>query len=180
MISVLFCDPEGVYSEFPGLDLWGLPDRDAMDWPGGNPVICHSPCQEYSIAKTCHPRRLPEPTFGFALAAVRNYGGVLEHPAKSLAFRMHGLPSPREGAGWQRTMCGGWTCCVWQGHYGHFAPKATWLYCAGANPPNLRWGPANTGKTLQTHSSHSTGLKLRNGTPADFARVMISIAESVI
>lgn len=36
-----------------------------------------------------------------------------------------------------------WTCCVYQGHYGHFAGKATWLLTSGvgrADLPELVWG----------------------------------------
>jgi hypothetical protein len=36
----------------------------------------------------------------------------------------------------------GWTCCVEQGHYGHRARKATWLYAVGTELPILQWGPA--------------------------------------
>lgn len=36
---------------------------------------------------------------------------------------------------------GGWTCCVEQGHYGHRARKASWLYAVGVRPlPSLAWG----------------------------------------
>lgn len=34
----------------------------------------------------------------------------------------------------------GWTCCVEQGHYGHRARKATWLYAVRVDLPSLRWG----------------------------------------
>ena len=35
---------------------------------------------------------------------------------------------------------GGWSCCVEQGEYGHYAPKPTWLYVVGCELPELRWG----------------------------------------
>jgi len=38
---------------------------------------------------------------------------------------------------------GGWTCCVYQGQYGHFAGKPTWLYANRVRRkdlPELRWG----------------------------------------
>ena len=34
---------------------------------------------------------------------------------------------------------GGWTCQVEQGHYGHMARKATWLYAAKVDLPELDW-----------------------------------------
>lgn len=39
-------------------------------------------------------------------------------------------------------MAGGWTCCVEQGHYGHRARKATWLYACNVELPSLIWGPS--------------------------------------
>lgn len=37
----------------------------------------------------------------------------------------------------------GYTCCVEQGHYGHRARKATWLYACGLESlPSLKWGPS--------------------------------------
>lgn len=36
---------------------------------------------------------------------------------------------------------GGWTCCVEQGQYGHYARKPTLLYAFGISDlPSLRWG----------------------------------------
>lgn len=35
---------------------------------------------------------------------------------------------------------GGWTCCVEQGQYGHYARKPTLLYAFGTELPSLRWG----------------------------------------
>ncbi len=77
--------------------------------------------------------------FASALASVRRWGGVLEHPAGSAAWALHGLTKPPRGGGWVPSG-GGLTCCVEQGHYGHPARKATWLYVAHLSPPELRWG----------------------------------------
>src|SRR4029077_4565674 len=79
-----------------------------------------------------------------ALFAVRRHKGVLEHPEASHAWRQFGLQRPPRTGGWIDAGDGlGWTCCVEQGHYGHPARKATWLYYVGATkPPDLIWGPS--------------------------------------
>lgn len=79
--------------------------------------------------------------FESALAAVRRFGGVLEHPAGSHAWAYFGLSKPPVAGGWVKADdFGGWTCCVEQGWYGHYAPKPTWLYSVGCDLPILRWG----------------------------------------
>ncbi len=76
---------------------------------------------------------------------MRRYGGVLEHPEASHAFKRFGLTIPRKEGGWHVSELGhdSWTCCVEQNHYGHPARKATWLYYVGATPPDLIWGPSS-------------------------------------
>jgi hypothetical protein len=49
--------------------------------------------------------------------------------ALGLAFNLNS--PPREGGWIPADMEGGWTCCVYQGHYGHFSGKPTWLYANG-------------------------------------------------
>jgi hypothetical protein len=74
----------------------------------------------------------------------------LEHPADSHAWRAHGLIAPPRCGGW--VTAGdwiGWTCCVEQGHYGHRARKATWLYAVRCELPSLVWGAS--GKALAGH-----------------------------
>jgi hypothetical protein len=82
--------------------------------------------------------------FEAALLAVRTFGGVLEHPAASGAWKRFGLIAPPFDGAW--VTAGdfiGWTCHVEQGHYGHRARKATWLYAAGVTVlPTLLWGPS--------------------------------------
>ena len=80
--------------------------------------------------------------FASALASVRQYGGVLEHPAASAAWEAFDLYQPWRNApgGWTRAdRQGGWTCMVDQEHYGHRAQKATWLYAAHVDLPQLIW-----------------------------------------
>jgi hypothetical protein len=79
--------------------------------------------------------------FKAAVGAVRDWGGVLEHPAFSLAWPAFNLPRPPTAGGWVRGLCGGWSCHIEQRNYGHRARKATWLYCFGIEPPSMIWGP---------------------------------------
>jgi hypothetical protein len=49
---------------------------------------------------------------------------------------------PSRAGGWIKAdRWGGWTCCVEQGRYGHYARKPTMLYVVGCeNLPELDWG----------------------------------------
>ncbi len=184
-IAALFVQPDGCYAGIDFIDAW--PEaRDARNYKGPWPVVAHPPCQLWgALAAVNYSRWGGEHNkpgndhgcFAFALEAVRKYGGVLEHPAKSKAFSAHGIPEPSI-IGWQKTICGGWVCEVWQSAYGHRANKATWLYYFGDNPPNaLRWGrPQGThqigfydqrGKdankpTLNKREANATPLEFRN------------------
>jgi len=145
MIAALYVDTDGVYSNLPGVDAW-CEERDARNYTGPYPVVAHPPCQRWgrfwhgSTAKP-HQYRLGEDggCFAAALTAVRNYGGVLEHPAHSKAWPWFGLAKPAAGKGWTKADdFGGWTCHVEQGHYGHMSRKATWLYAVGTDLPCTR------------------------------------------
>jgi hypothetical protein len=71
---------------------------------------------------------------------------VLEHPAGSLAWDAFDLPKPPASGGWVSDLFSGlWACHVEQGHWGHYARKATWLLAAGIGdiPPAI-WGRAET------------------------------------
>jgi hypothetical protein len=128
--------------------------------------------------------------FEAALAAVRRWGGVLEHPEGSAAWRHYGLLPPRRPGGWSvADWQGGWTCCVDQGHYGHRAPKATWLYAAHVDLPSLIWGKADTGhvwdlgiesakrkRAIKTGICQRLSRRQRLSTPEQFRDLLISIA----
>lgn len=93
--------------------------------------------------------------FSHSIWAVRTFGGVIEHPEGSHAFRYYGLPIPDRNGGWtQPDRYGGRSCCVAQGHYGHRAQKLTWLYGIKIKYLDLIWGKAE-GKTLIDMGFHS-------------------------
>jgi len=146
MIAALFVDRRGVYAGMDGVDLWDEA-RDARRYEGPWPVVAHPPCQRWGQLFWSDGSTEPGQDGGLfksALASVERWGGVLEHPAKSFAWQKFSIRKPPVDGGWVRAMFRpGWTCHVEQGHYGHPAPKATWLYYVGAaEPPPLRWGPS--------------------------------------
>lgn len=132
--------------------------------------------------------------FAAALAYVRTWGGVIEHPEASAAWAAHGLFAPPRSGGW--VTAGdwqGWTCCVEQGNYGHRARKATWLYVCGTKSlPSLKWGPSEATLRLdggfrsteehrratRTGAVRLMGKRERIATPPAFRDLLIDIARS--
>lgn len=158
MIAALYVERGGVYWDLPGVDPWDE-QRDARLYAGPWPVVAHPPCARWGRYWFGGPsarerRNLGDDggCFAAALAAVRQWGGVLEHPEASHAWAAFGLLAPPRCGGWIRAGLTdpGWTCCVEQGHYGHRARKATWLYAVGVDLPSLQWGAA-------------TGIRLDDG-----------------
>ncbi len=193
MIAALYVDENGIYSGRPDVDAWGE-SRDARLYAGPHPVVAHPPCSRWCrLAKFVESRypafRVGDDggTFAAALAAVRKWGGVLEHPAWSMAWAAHGLTAPAS-RGWYRDIDGGWCCEVAQAAYGHRATKRTWLYYVGTKPPApLNWG-APRGTMVVGHCKRSYGGKIfrANGkrmsareaaaTPPQFAEALIGLA----
>lgn len=146
MIAALFVQRGGVYFGLPDVDPWDK-DRDARLYTGPWPVVAHPPCERWCRlaglvqARWGHKRGDDDGCFASALASVRRWGGVLEHPAYSDAWPSFDLPTPPSGPGWVRGICGGWSTYVAQFRYGHDAKKATWLYAFGVDDlPRLHWG----------------------------------------
>lgn len=191
-VAALYVETNGCYFGLDGVDPWDA-ERDARQYDGPHPVVAHPPCQRWGALAAVNYARWggdhnrpgnDNGCFASALAAVRRFGGVLEHPAKSRAFAAHGLPTP-PFRGWQRCDDGGWVCEVWQSAYGHRANKATWLYAFGVTPPTLDWrrvtgthqvgfhdqrGPARNKPTLSRREAAAT--------PAAFRETLLSIARS--
>ncbi len=201
MIAALYIEPDGVYANQPGIDAW-CELRDARCYGGPYPVVAHPPCQRWGrfwhgSTRKPHQFNLGDDAgcFAAALAAVRKWGGVIEHPADSHAWRHFGLLSPKRHAGWQPAGDGGWTCYVEQGHYGHMSRKPTWLLVHGVplhRLPDLDWSRGEQrlhpialarygyekarriGMTAMVGGKDKT--KIRNSTPPAFRDVLINIA----
>lgn len=192
MIAALFVETGGSYFGIEDIDPWDEP-RDGRNYPGPHPVVAHPPCSRWCRlaglveARWGHKRGEDGGCFESALRSVRTYGGVLEHPAYSDAWKKFNLPYPHPG-GWQRGICGGWVCHVEQGHYGHPAKKATWLYAFGVSElPSLEWRTIPDGESTSLVSW--CGNKVKSGeirprvgkvaaskTPDKFREILIQIA----
>lgn len=144
-IAALFVVKDGVYYGLEGVDPWDE-ERDARKYAGPYPVVAHPPCARWSRlagfteARFGYKRGEDGGCFKAALEAVHTYGGILEHPAHTDAFKAFGLPLPTVRHGWTLSMDGGASCYVEQGRYGLPVKKATWLYAYGVELPELKWG----------------------------------------
>lgn len=173
MIAALYVCHDGPYFGRAGVDPWPE-ERDARTYAGPHPVVAHPPCATWCRLwkRTGRAKGDDDGCFAAALAAVRRWGGVLEHPADSGAWAAHGLPQPAEGAWTQGILDPGWSTEIRQSTYGHRAEKRTWLYYVGPPPPPLLWNvrepvrqPVNNMDTTE-----------RRRTPPAFADLLISLA----
>jgi len=205
VIAALFVETDGCYFNLPHADPWDEA-RDARKYAGPYPVVAHPPCQRWGKFWAGQPlwiKRTGERKikgddggcFAHALWAVRTFGGVIEHPWQSHAWPYFGLNTPPREGGWVAAdFYGGWTCCVEQGGYGHYARKPTMLLAYGCELPELRWG--ETEAKLDPAVVERMGLKRakrlgevgargggkdsapRIGTPAPFRDLLLSMAAS--
>ena len=201
-VAALYVEAGGCYAGLPGVDLWDEA-RDARTYAGPYPVVAHPPCQRWGrfwhgSTRKPHQFKLGDDggCFAAALHAVRQFGGVLEHPADSHAWRWFGLTPPPRHVGWRPAGNGhGFTCYVEQGHYGHMSRKPTWLYAIGCDLPELDWSRGaqrlhptalarhgyekarRIGMTAMVGGKDKT--RIRNATPPAFRDVLLAMARSV-
>jgi hypothetical protein len=190
MIAALYVERGGAYYGLDDVDPWDE-TRDARTYPGPHPVVAHPPCNTWCQLASVNQARwgtvigADGGTFEAALAVVRRWGGVLEHPAYSLAWSRYRLPVPVRG-GWAQAFGDpGMSTEVSQVAYGHDARKRTWLYAVGVDLTALDWrdmaGTAVIGGGV--NSGQSAGRRMNGNTlttPPAFRDVLIGLARSVV
>lgn len=177
--------------------------RDARLYEGPHPIVAHPPCTHYVRVRhlgkrddaDCAPR---------AVEQVRRWGGVLEHPARSVLWELEGLPLPGEyGCGCfdrraPKHRCSktiGFSVEVDQVEWGHACRKRTWLYLVGVPrsaleaPPfpgrkPTHWCSGGRTKSSRKGSPIPPGIKaasaqIKRRTPPLFAEYLVRLARSV-
>ena len=180
----LFVDRRGPYFDLVD-ECWDA-DRDATTYDGDHPAVMHPPCARWSVMAHLvekwhgYPKREDGGLFESALRTLDRVGGVIEHPAKSMAWDEFGLPKP-QGIGW-------WTgdmfkryvsARVNQCNYGHAMLKPTWLLMRKSDPlPKLSKG-IGTGRNFGPgYEWIPRERPVRKTTPISFAKLLISAAEA--
>lgn len=184
-VAALFVRADSVYKVLPGVDAYDA-QRDARTFPGSMPVVAHPPCRGWGrlrqfASKVRHDEKALGP---WAVAQVRECGGVLEHPRQSTLWDQCGLPIPGAGCdAW-----GGFTIEVDQYHFGHRAQKRTWLYIvpkvAGCVVPFIaeRGGePTHCVRPTKHYPRLPSITKAeREHTPPELSRWLVSLARACV
>jgi hypothetical protein len=199
MIAALFVCSNGVYYNLPNVDPWDW-WRDAKEYKGPHPVVAHPPCTRWSRMASFLQWKQgirigdDDGCFKSALISVRTFGGILEHPAYSYAWKHFGLLKPEYGK-WTGDQHNGFVTEIDQVAYSHRANKKTWLYCFGyiGTPRALNWSYNDIAECTVTALGRTKNGKIydpyrgkksltqgeANKTPPAFRNVLIDIAENV-
>lgn len=182
-ISALYVRKDSVYKAL-GIDCWDI-ERDARLWPGGNPIIAHPPCRSWGkLSGFAKPREGEKELAIKSVELIREWGGILEHPAASRLWPLLNLPLPG---------CydeyGGFSICIDQFWFGHKAQKKTLLYICGCDlddlpPIPLRFDAIEyvTGSAKKNrngnrpHNKKEVSKAEREQTPIELAKWMINVA----
>jgi hypothetical protein len=187
-VAALYIDPSGPYPAL-GVDCWDA-SRDARQYQGPHPVVAHPPCHLWVNFAALNFKRYGGEhnrpgndggTFESALRAVRTFGGVLEHPASSNAWKTFGLLRPVVGS-WIRNTSRPqeWVCEVWQSAYGHKARKRTWLlYVGNVRPPDANWSRPSGSHQCGWFDRIKPTISKRQAsrTPPEFAAWLVLLAK---
>ena len=182
-VAILFARADSIYKTLPGCDVWDA-ERDALKWPGGSPIVAHPPCRAWgALRQFAHPMPGERELALWAVDRVREFGGVLEHPAGSTLWKAKRLPRPGDS-----DQFSGRCIAINQWDFGHRAQKRTWLYAVG-----IHWGdflrvPKRAG--IVTHViTHAHGKRKgdsgwrprvtnaeREHTPIELAKWLVEVA----
>lgn len=155
-VSALYVERGGPYFTMPDVDPWDVM-RDARLYDGPHPVVTHAPCGPWGELRHLY-RGNEHDCAWFALAAVRRWGGVFEHPHRSKFWPIARLPKPGEFPDEH----GGFSVLVDQMAYGHVARKRTILYVCGIDRAAIGRS-VRTGGTATHWCSGSRRGRVRTG-----------------
>jgi hypothetical protein len=181
-VAVLFARADSHYKALPDVEVYDM-ERDARTYDGPWPVVAHPPCRAWGRLRTfANPRPDERNLARLAVAIVREFGGVLEHPAGSLLWDAQCLPPPPPHR--QRDAFGGWTLAAPQKWWGHKAEKATWFYVVGCEPERIPDVPLVLGEAShvvqsrkrQEYRPHITKAE-REHTPPELAQWLVELAK---
>jgi len=181
-VAVLFARADSNYKLLPGVEVFDM-ERDARTYDGPYPVVAHPPCRAWGRLRAFAKPRPDERNLGrLAVALVREFGGVLEHPESSKLWDSQKLPKPGE-----RDSYGGWTLAAPQKWWGHRAEKKTWFYVVGCEPKDIPRMPFVMGEATHTVGLFSgrdrsrarpeIGKAEREHTPPQLATWLVELAE---
>ena len=131
-IPVLFTAHNSLYNDIDIFDCYDE-KRNALSFNDRVPLIAHPPCRKFSKLRGLSTAPLSEKKLAFfALAKVRQFGGILEHPRSSTLwlngnFKLDG--SVDDYGGFLRSVNLSW--------FGFPAEKKTMLYFVGIDPALL-------------------------------------------
>jgi len=182
-VAVLFVEPDSIYKTLPGCDCYDA-ERDALTWAGGCHVVAHPPCRlwgrmrQFSIAPPDEAELAR-----WSVDQVREWGGVLEHPAASrLWWDGKGLAFPN---GREVDDFGGFALSVDQHWWGHRAQKKTWLYvcgCKRSDVPAIPLTMSDPTHVIRPRAAHprkpSVTKRERQSTPPEFAEWLVELARA--
>jgi hypothetical protein len=179
-VAALCVSGRSVYKYLPGVVAFDE-RRDARTFGGYMPVVVHPPCRYWSpfvSALACQTTRTariePEKRLGlWCVEQVRQWGGVLEHPAGSRLFAAAGLPLP--GRAESETS---FTIYLEQNWFGYGARKATWVYVCGVPRAIVPGLPFNLA-TQDGFDFMAQTKAQRSRTMQPLAQWFVSIARSV-
>lgn len=198
-VAALYVDNAGPYVRMVGVECWFGGLFDARRYAGPHPVVAHPPCQRWcKLARFVAARHShcavgdDGGLFAHALATVRRFGGVLEHPAWSLAWPAHGLTEPPRDRTWLQCSAREWVCEVHQVAYGHRAQKKTWLLYVGSSAPAPVDRASPEPRAVVGHARkrgdgtwwrktvERMGKRERKLTPPAFARFLVELARGSV
>lgn len=170
-VAILFARSDSVYKSIEGCDVWDE-KRDALQYPGGLPVVAHPPCRLWSRLAPFAKAPPEEKRLAiFALEQARQNGGVVEHPYGSKLWK-------------EADLSGGWMLDAPQFWWGHKAEKPTRFFIVGCNPRDVPPIPLVLGDPThqvgftrnRRHDRLYLSRPARERTPPDMARWLVGLA----